>query len=182
MRSVPPWLWLLGGVILLMTLGGVGVVTVNYLNAAWMSSNNAQKWAAALSQAEDLYGIPTGLLSRIAYQESRFRQDVIDGTNSSSAGALGMMQLMPQYFSTVTVPIPFSDTDTGAQINEAANFLAGLYNHFQNWTAAVAAYNAGQGTINQVLAGARALPNQTATYLQQVAADLPHIVSPTLNA
>lgn len=162
--------------------GTGGVIAVDYLQAAWMSSGNAQKWAPILAGAESSYGIPAGLLSRIAYQESHFRQDIIDGTAISPAGALGMMQLMPQYFQTVHASIPFTDADTTAQIAEAASFLSGLYGHFGDWTAATAAYNAGQGTIDKVLAGTRALPTETANYIAGIAADLPAVVNPTLTA
>jgi soluble lytic murein transglycosylase-like protein len=182
MNRFPPWLWIAGGVLLLSALGTGGVVAVNTVTALWMSSQNAQKWAQALAQAESAYGIPAGLLARIAYQESHFRQEIIDGTKPSNAGALGLMQLEPEYFSTVNRPIPFSDQDTLDQITDAANFLAGLYAHFGDWTAATAAYNAGEGAIDKVLAGTRTLPSQTATYLQQVSADLPQLISPTLTA
>lgn len=179
MKPIPSWVWIIAGAAILASLTTVGV---NYAMSAWMTSANAQKWSAALSQAENQYGLPSGLLSRIAYQESRFIQAVIDGTRASSAGALGMMQLMPQYFNTVQRPTPFSDADTLDQINQAAQLLASLYAHFGDWTAAVAAYNAGQGTIDHVLAGTANLPGQTADYIAQVSSDLPGIVSPTLSA
>lgn len=181
MRAIPVWVWILGGVALLAALTTGGVVTANYISAQWMGSSNARKWAAALSNAENTFGIPAGLLSRIAYQESRFRQDVIDGTTVSSAGALGLMQLMPQYFDTVQRPIPFSDADTSDQIVQAAQLLASNYNQLGDWTAATAAYNAGAGTINKVLNGSATLPGQTAQYIQQISADLPAVVNPTLS-
>lgn len=179
MKDIPQWVWVVGGIVLLSALGGVGGVAVM---SAWMSSQNAQKWSTALSSAESQYGLPSGLLSRIAWQESRFIQGVIDGTQASSAGALGMMQLMPQFFSTVQRPVPFSDQDTLDQINQAAQLLASLYAHFGDWTDAVAAYNAGQGTIDQVLAGTTPLPTETANYIASIAGDLPGIVNPTLSA
>lgn len=155
---------------------------MNYISAAWMSSENAKKWATALSNAESDFDIPTGLLARIAYQESHFRQGIIDGTQASPAGALGMMQLMPQYFASVQRTVPFTDNDTQDQITEAAGFLSQLYDHYQNWTDVVAAYNAGQGTVDGVIAGKRLLPAETATYIANIAADLPGVVNPTLVA
>jgi len=178
---IPPWLVLIGAVGLFLALTTGGVVTADILSTAWMASTNARKWAATLQSTEDYYGIPAGLLARIAYQESHFIQSIIDGTRPSPAGALGVMQLMPQYFSSVQRPVPFSDADTTDQINQAADFLVSLYHHFQDWTPAVAAYNAGQTAIDQVLAGSRALPSETAQYIAQVSADLPQVVSPTLS-
>jgi len=182
MRQIPTWVWILGGVVLLAALSTGGVVVSNYLTAAWMSSSNAQQWAPFLQSIEDQIGLPPGLLARIAYQESRFRDDIISGIKASSAGALGMMQLMPQYFATVRRPIPFSEEDTQDQIVEAATLLANLFNHFQDWTLAVAAYNAGQHAIDKVLANTAPLRPETANYLTQVSADLPAIVNPTLTA
>lgn len=157
-------------------------MTANYLMAAWMASDNAKKWAPVLTSVEDQVGLPTGLLARIAYQESHFRQDIIDGSTASPAGALGMMQLMPRFFTTVNRPRPFTDTDTQDQIVEAATLLANLFNHFQDWTLAVAAYNAGQHAIDQVVAGNASLAPETAAYISEVSADLPNIVNPTLVA
>lgn len=168
-------------------LGLIGIAVVAalatggfFVAESWEDSENGQIWAPALAQAEQANGIPTGLLSRIAYQESSFSSDVIDGTQPSSAGALGIMQLEPQFFSTVQVSVPFSAADTTAQINQAAAFLASLYASFGNWTDAVAAYNAGETSIQEVLAGSAQLPAETANYLAQVSASLPSIISPTL--
>lgn len=171
-RDTLTWL-ILGGVSLAILIGG-GDVAVNL----YLQSANAQKWAQYLSDAEDYYGIPKGLLTRIAEQESSFKSNVIDGTHPSPAGALGIMQLMPQFWDTVRRPIPFTDSDTQDQIGQAAEFLASLYHHFGNWTNAVAGYNAGQGTIDKVLAGQASLPAETSTYLASVFGDLPQYGSP----
>jgi soluble lytic murein transglycosylase-like protein len=181
MSRIPAWVWILGGMAALVAFGSAGVIAVDYISASWLSSANAKKWLPFLTAAENNFGIPAGLLARIAYQESRFRQDVIAGTTTSEVGALGLMQLLPQYFQTVRRPIPFSDSDTQDQINEAASLLSSLYHRFGDWTLAVAAYNDGAGNINQVLAGTRSLPAQTAQYLQQISADLPALIAPSLN-
>lgn len=175
---MPRWVWIIAGVTLLVALTAGG----NYAMSSWMTSYNAQKWATALSSAESRHAIPAGLLSRIAYQESHFIQSIIDGTEPSPAGALGMMQLMPQFFATVQRPVPFADQDTLDQIEEAATLLSGLYAHFGDWTAATAAYNAGEGTINRVLAGTLTLPTETANYIAKIGADLPNVISETLSA
>lgn len=182
MREIPTWLWIVGGVVLLASLSTGAVVAVNYLTAAWMQSDNAQKWGPYLATAESAFGIAPGLLARIAYQESHFVQSIIDGTEPSSAGALGLMQLEPAFFTTVQRAIPFSDTDTQDQITEAANLVASLYAHFGDWTLVTAAYDAGQHEIDKVIAGTTTLPPETAKYIASVSADLPNVVNPTLSA
>jgi soluble lytic murein transglycosylase-like protein len=141
--------------------------------SGWANVEQGPVWVPVINQAEVAAGIPANLLARMAYEESHFRPDVIDGTTPSSAGALGILQLMPQYFSTVQVPTPFSTQDTMDQITQAAGQLASLYTTFNDWTLAVAAYNAGAGTIQKYLAGTAALPSETAAYVADVIADVP---------
>jgi len=189
MDRLPGWFWLLAGAVVLAGLATGGVVTVNYLTAAWMASSNAQKWAPVLAQAEQAYGLPDGLLARMAYQESGFKQSVIDGTESSSAGALGILQLEPQYFDSVVRPIPFTDQDTSDQITQAAAQMAHLYTQLlpiaratgQNpWALALAGYNAGAGAVQQY-AGVPPYM-QTQNYVTAVLADVPNAIPPGLPA
>ena len=173
--------------LLLIGLGIIGALALSaggYLGVEyWLDSENAKKWAPALAAAESQYGIPSGLLSRIAYQESSFQTNVINGTTPSSAGALGMMQLEPEFFSSVQVPVPFTDADTQAQITQAAQLLSSDYAEFGNWADAVAAYNAGAGTVSQYLSGQLAsLPTETQNYVAAISADIPAIGTMTAPA
>jgi soluble lytic murein transglycosylase-like protein len=132
----------------------------------WKTEGEGPLWIAALHVAEIRHGIPHDLLARVAYQESRFRSDVINGRVRSSAGAIGMMQLMPQFF-------PNAGVSVLADIETAADLLASLYKRFNNWQTAVAAYNDGGGNIDQVMKGSRPLPLETKNYVAQVFADVP---------
>ncbi len=141
--------------------------------SGWASVEQGPVWVPVINQAESAAGIPANLLARMAYQESHFRQDIITGTTASSAGALGILQLMPQYFSTVRVATPFTTQDTTDQITQAAGQLMSLYNEFNDWTLAVAAYNAGAGTVSKYVAGTGSLPAETSAYVADVIADVP---------
>lgn len=187
---VPLWVWVAAGVAGILwwqrqqaalALSTIGDLVTDY-TSGWQSVEQGPVWVPVLNQTEVALGIPANLLARIAYQESSFRPDVIAGTNTSTAGALGLMQLMPQYFDTVQRPVPFSSQDTLDQIAQAGQLLVSDYRQLGNWTAAVAAYNAGAGAIGKVLAGTATLPAETAKYIQQVSADLPNVVNPTLLA
>lgn len=138
----------------------------------WKNVGQAAQWLPDLNAAEIQYGIPQDLLARIAYQESRFRPDIISGVKASSAGALGLMQLMPQYYQSVRVPRPFTIGDVQAQILEAAQDLMTNYNSLGNWPQAVAAYNAGLHTIQAGNASA-ANKAKTASYVAAIIADIP---------
>lgn len=125
------------------------------------AAQNSQ-YAGTISDTEQKYGLPSGLLGRIAYQESHFRPDIISGKTKSSAGAVGLMQLMPKDF-------PGAGQDANEDIRTAGAYLAKLYKQFGSWEKAVAAYNDGPGNISKVLAGKKQLPLETQRYLQAVA-------------
>jgi peptidoglycan DL-endopeptidase CwlO len=165
--GLPLWVWIAGGVVLAAAIGGGGVVALAY----WQQSENAKKWAPVLAAAELDNGIPTNLLARIAFQESSYEQDIIDGTRSSSAGALGMMQMLPKYFSTVNRPVPFSDQDTVDQVNESAAQLAKLYAQLGTWPLALAGYNAGASAVEKY--GGIPPYSQTQNYVAAILADVP---------
>jgi soluble lytic murein transglycosylase-like protein len=141
--------------------------------SGWENVEEGPVWVPVINQAESAAGIPTNLLARMAYQESHFRPDVISGETASSAGALGILQLMPQYFSTVQVAVPFNAGDTTAQISQAAQQLASLYSTFSDWTLALAAYNWGSGNLQKYLAGTATMPAETSVYVADIIADVP---------
>jgi soluble lytic murein transglycosylase-like protein len=149
-----------------------GVDAVTAAVSGWKSVQQGPQWVPVINAAENQAGIPPDLLARMAYQESHFRQEIIDGTKASPAGALGILQMMP-IFASVRVPIPFTPQDTRRQIAEAAAELARLYSVYQDWGLATAAYNDGQGNVNKYLAGTRALPAETLTYVSDVLTDVP---------
>jgi soluble lytic murein transglycosylase-like protein len=133
-----------------------------------------------MAAAEQAYGLPQNLLARQAYAESGYEQDFIDGTRSSAAGALGILQLEPQYFDTVRRSIPFSDQDTLDQINQAAAQMATLYGQLlplanstgQNpWALALAGYDAGAGAVQRY--GGVPPFTETENYVAKILADVP---------
>jgi len=173
---------------LLVILGGVGIwLAYQYglLSSAesaaasleadvvgWQNVNQGPTWVPVLNAAEVQYGLPTNLLARQAFQESSFLSSVIDGTQPSSAGALGIMQMLPQYFSSVAVPTPFTAADVQAQIAQAAQQMASLYSQFGSWALALAAYNAGAGAVEA--AGNQIPPySETQNYVADILADVP---------
>jgi soluble lytic murein transglycosylase-like protein len=134
------------------------------VGADWKAGGD--EYLPALAAAEIEYAIPTDLLARIAYQESRWRSDIVSGATRSPAGAVGLMQLMPGYF-------PNAGQDWHADIVTAAQLLALNYRRFGNWQTALAAYNDGAGNIDAWLQGKRPLPQETQAYVAQVCADVP---------
>jgi soluble lytic murein transglycosylase-like protein len=141
---------------------GAGKFGVNWLAGS-------APYIGLLNGAEDAFGIPHNLLARIAFQESSWRAPVINGTIKSSAGAVGIMQLLPKYF-------PNAGASVAADIHTAAQLLLSLYHRFDDWQLAVAAYNWGGGNVDHEMAtdeGLGGMPQETQNYVTKVFSDVP---------
>lgn len=139
--------------------------------------NEYPKYASAIRDAEISNGIPQDLLARVLYQESRYRVDVITGANRSPVGATGIAQFMPDAAKDMGLIGPGYDNRTNpfAAIPAAARYLRLMYNQFQNWPDALAAYNWGPGNVRnwKRAQGAYPQPMETSTYVAQITADVP---------
>lgn len=134
---------------------------------AWQSVGEGPTYMPYFGTTEAQYGIPTNLLARIGYQESHFRDDIISGATVSPAGAVGIMQLMPEYF-------PGAGENAVQDIATAGAYLAKLYQEFGDWQVATAAYNDGPGNLAKYEAGTlTTLPLETQNYVADVFADVP---------
>lgn len=154
---------------------------------SYWKTNEYQKYAAAIADAENRYGILTDLLARLLYQESRFRADIIAGAKRSPVGALGIAQFMPdtgEDYGLVQFNAArgvqgrkiLSDlrTDPFASIDAAGRYLHALYSMFGDWSSALMAYNWGPGNVLKYNRGERlSLPLETSTYVAQITADVP---------
>ena len=131
----------------------------------WKNARNAAKYLPLLNAAERKYGIPTDLLARLAYQESRFRDDIVSGATPSSAGALGIMQLVPKYHPNAR-PL-----EVIAAVDYGASFLASLRRQLGSWRLALAGYNAGAGNVIKY----KGIPpfEETQKYVREITADVP---------
>lgn len=123
---------------------------------------NYLRYADAIERASISAGLPPKLLERIAWIESRFRSDVINGSLISSAGAVGMFQIVPRWHPTIALDA-IKDPNKAAPY--AAAFLRRLYNKFGAWDKAVAAYNTGEGNVAKAIAKAQADGTDWATKL-----------------
>jgi soluble lytic murein transglycosylase-like protein len=140
----------------------------------WQEANDGPKWIPVITVIEKGLGIPPGLLSRMAFQESSFRTDVIDGTHASPAGALGILQLEPPFFTEVDNPTPFTPDVIKQQIIRSGQYLVELYGRFKDWSEALAAYNFGPGNEDKYLEHKiSGLPQETLDYVSDITKDVP---------
>ncbi|ABD54803.1 lytic transglycosylase domain-containing protein [Jannaschia sp. CCS1] len=84
------------------------------------------------------HGVPEDLFLRLVQQESGWNTGAL-----SSAGAIGLAQLMPD---TATL-LGVDPADPVANLDGGARYLAQQFRRFGNWRLALAAYNAGPEAV-----------------------------------
>jgi len=101
----------------------------------------------------------------------------------SPSGAAGMFQLMPATAKSYGLrSFPFDQRlKPEASARAAAQYLSKLHDHYKDWRLALAAYNAGQGTVDSLLAKKKTrsfdviapkLPAETQLYVPKLEATL----------
>jgi soluble lytic murein transglycosylase-like protein len=144
----------------LLAAGGLVIMAkgkaANALNSAfWKVDPRGNKYDAQFLATEKQYGLPSGLLRRMAYQESRFNP-----LARSPVGALGLMQFMPK----TAAQFNINPLDPVQSIKAAGLYMSQLYRQTGTWSAALAAYNWGIGNVkNKGLAKA---PAETLAYMK----------------
>lgn len=125
----------------------------------WATPEAGLSYEPLFVQYENQYNLPRGLLSRIAYQESRYNQAAI-----SPVGAIGLMQFMPA----TAADLGIDPYDAEQSISGAARYLKWLYDQLGTWPRALAGYNFGIGNVK----AGRDWPLETQKYVQQICDDM----------
>jgi soluble lytic murein transglycosylase-like protein len=100
----------------------------------------AGPWLDVARAAARRHGIPEDLFLRLVQQESGWNTEAV-----SSAGAIGLAQLMPGTAELLGV----DPHDPTANLDGGARYLAQQYRVFRRWDHALAAYNAGPEAVRE---------------------------------
>jgi soluble lytic murein transglycosylase-like protein len=128
-------------------------------------------WGPYIREAAARFQIPERWIRAVMRQESGGRAYGADGTPiTSSAGAMGLMQVMPRTYDTLRQqyalgPDPYDPHDN---ILAGAAYIRDMYAIY-GAPAFLAAYNAGPDRLASYLAGGTPLPDETVNYLASVA-------------
>jgi len=107
-----------------------------------MSTSLTSQYDAYFEEAAGTYGVPVALLKAMGMAESGFNQNAV-----SSAGAIGVMQLMPG----TAVSLGVNPHNARENIMGGAKYIAKNLEQFKGYSngleLAIAAYNAGSGNV-----------------------------------
>lgn len=136
--------FIIGGLLLLFTLKVKEnlEMTEDAITYGWLTPESGKKFDYLFDKYTEEYNLPKGLLSRVAYQESRYNPNAV-----SPAGAKGLFQFMDATAEEWGV----DQFDPESATDGAARYLRWLYEKTGNWTLALAAYNWGIGRVLRIL-------------------------------
>jgi soluble lytic murein transglycosylase-like protein len=119
----------------------------------------AREYNALVDEASRRWGVNPALIHAVITAESNYDPEAL-----SRAGAMGLMQLMPGTARRFGVADPW---DPEQNVNGGTRYLRELLDRFRNVKLALAAYNAGEGAVEQY--GNQVPPyEETQTYVDRV--------------
>ncbi|AGK96418.1 lytic transglycosylase domain-containing protein [Clostridium pasteurianum] len=114
----------------------------------------------AVDNASKKYGVDKKLILAVIQQESSFNPN-----STSSAGAMGLMQLMPGTAKELGVDNAYNVNEN---VDGGTKYLKSLLDNFGNYKMAIAAYNAGPGAVQNSGENLAKLPSETQDYVAKV--------------
>lgn len=130
------------------------------------AAQDVSTWRPYIAEAAARYAIPAAWIERVMRIESGGRTRIGPRPIVSSAGAMGLMQLMPATWAQMrdAYGLGYDPFDPRDNILAGTAYLRLLYDRF-GYPGLFAAYNAGPGRYSLYLAGRADLPGETVRYL-----------------
>jgi hypothetical protein len=130
------------------------------------TSSAIDRWQPLIDEASRRFGIPAAWIRAVMQAESNGRT-MLDGRPiTSRAGAMGLMQVMPETYEEMRQrnglgPDPYDPHDN---VLAGAAYLREMYERY-GYPGLFAAYNAGPARFDEYLFNERSLPAETQRYL-----------------
>jgi D-alanyl-D-alanine carboxypeptidase len=125
-------------------------------------------WGTYIREASERFQVPGHWVRAVMHQESGGEQQA-----TSSAGAMGLMQVMPATYEGLRVRYQLGDDpyDPHNSILAGTAYIREMYDRF-GAPGFLAAYNAGPDRVDRYLAGQASLPQETVSYVAAIAPNL----------
>lgn len=140
-----------------------------------------ERWTPYIQEASRRFGVAEDWIRAVMRMESGGRTLSDDKRPiTSRAGAMGLMQVMPDTYRDMREQhgLGADPHDPHDNVLAGTAYLRWLYDKY-GYPKMFAAYNAGPGTLEAQLAGARKLPSETRNYVRGIAAILGDKAPPT---
>lgn len=146
------------------------LVAVALLWAAPAAADPIDRWSAYIAEASTRFGVPMEWIRRVMRAESGGRTKLSGRPIVSRAGAMGLMQLMPETWREMRAQLGLGTDPHDPRDNILAGtlYLRMMYDRF-GYPGLFAAYNAGPARYARHLATGRRLPRETVAYVSNVA-------------
>lgn len=130
----------------------------------------SDQWAPYIAEASSRFAVPETWLREVMRAESGGRTHQDGRPITSHAGAMGLMQVMPETYEELRQRHGLGDDPHAPRDNilAGAAYIREMYDRF-GAPGFLAAYNAGPRRFEEHLAGGRSLPTETQVYLARVA-------------
>lgn len=131
-----------------------------------VTSSPLDRWQPLIAEASHHYGIPEAWIRAVMRAESGGLTMLNGQPITSRAGAMGLMQIMPDTWADLRERYGFGDNpyDPRDNIMAGTAYLRELYVRY-GYPNLFAAYNAGPGRFDAYLFGGQPLPGETLAYL-----------------
>ena len=146
------------------------VAATALLVAAPLRAESVASWQPFIGEASQRFGIPEDWIMRVMHAESG-GQTLHNGKPiRSRVGAMGLMQIMPGTWSSLTARYALGSNpdDPRSNILGGTAYLREMYELF-GYPGLFAAYNAGPGRYASYRAGKSRLPSETIAYVASIA-------------
>lgn len=148
----------------------LAVVAAALFWAAPATADPLDRWSAPIAEASERFGVPAEWIRRVMRAESGGRTVLRGRPITSHAGAMGLMQLMPNTWREMraTLGLGHDPHEPRDNILAGTAYLRLMHDRF-GYPGLFAAYNAGPARYAAHLARGRPLPAETIAYVAVVA-------------